>query len=134
MRIFLLILTLIIAGEVKAQGNFSLNEILYFDDKVKVLVPTTFLSASPEIVEERFPDEANRPKIILTDQNEQAFLALNYAKNDGDRKTIIHFYRFIKNSIRENNPDHRFLKTDVIRNRTLAIIEVIIPNVDGVNI
>lgn len=114
----------------KADDLFVLEDKIFFEQLI-VQVPSNFDKASDEMIEQRYVDEATRPQIILTDPKEEVLLSMSMAKNTGDRKTVIHLYRAIKNAIREQYPDHQFLKTDVIRNRTLAIIEVLIPNQDG---
>jgi hypothetical protein len=115
-------------------GGYALNPQFFFDNKVSVLVPSSFFPAETALINQRFGNGANAPKIVLTDKTSRPLIALNFAPNTGDRESIIHFYRDMKNDMREQFPTARFLKTDVIRNRTLAIIEVILPDKDGKNI
>jgi hypothetical protein len=114
---------------------FVLDEKPYFGNSVSVLTPSTFKDADAKFISEKFPDKGdNLPKIVMTDGSKRAILSMNIAQNVGDRESIIHFYRDIKNDIRAQYPTSRFLKTDVIRGRSLGIIEVILPNKDSQNI
>lgn len=124
-----IILLLVISPYALAQ--YSLDEREYFDGKLSVQTPAPFLEASQALIKQRFVDEATRPQIILTDKDERVLMSMSLVPNQGDRQTLIHFFRDIKNAIRESYPEHQFLKTDVIRNRTLAIVEVLLPNQDG---
>lgn len=112
-------------------GGYALNPQFFFDNQISVLVPSSFFKAEIALVNQRFGNGPNAPKVVLTDRTSRPLIALNMVTNSGDRDDIIHFYRDIKNDIREQFPTSRFLKTDVIRNRTLAIIEVIMPDKDG---
>ena len=113
---------------------YALNPQRFFGNTVTVQIPSTFVNASEQLMKANYPDEKNYPKIVMTDNSERPLLALNITPNEGVRDTIIHFFRDIKNDLRTKYPTSRFLKTDVIRNRTLAIVEVVLPNKDGVNI
>lgn len=109
-----------------ASNSFAeemVNYRKFFDDSVMVGIPNDFTQASEATIDERFPDPINRPKIVFTSPDGLAIISLNMAENQGNRQSIIHFFRDIKNGIRENYPDNRFLKTDVIRGRSLALIE-----------
>lgn len=113
---------------------YALNPQKFFGNSVEVMVPSTFVTADDLLIQEKFPDKDNYPKIVLTDNSKRPLLSMNITQSDGQSQTIIHFFRDIKNDIRTKYPTSRFLKTDVIRNRTLAIIEVILPNKDGQNL
>ncbi len=109
----------------------NLRENIFFDKKISILIPNNFYEADIKDVESRFPDEANRPKIVLTDADGVALISMNLVKNIGDRQTIIHFFRDVKEGLRANYPEHRIITSDVIRNRTLAFVEVLLPNQSG---
>lgn len=119
------------ATSAQSFGGYALNPQFFFDNKVSVLVPSSFFPAETAIINQRFGNGVNAPKIVLTDKTSRPLIALNFSANTGDRDDIIHFYRDMKNDLREQFPTVRFLKTDVIRNRTLAIIEAILPDKDG---
>ena len=129
-KLIILGLTFVVFS-LSSKAAAPLEDRYFFDDSVIIRVPQNFNKAPQELIETRFTDENNRPEFVLTDSDQLATLALSIADNVGDRETIIHFYRDIKNSIRAQHPKHQFLKTDVIRNRTLAIVEVIMPNSEG---
>jgi len=122
------------AAPAQSLGGYALNPQFFFDNQISVLVPSSFFKAETALVNQRFGNGPNAPKVVLTDKTSRPLIALNMAPNSGDRESIIHFYRDIKNDIREQFPTARFLKTDVIRNRTLAVIEVIMPDKDGKSI
>lgn len=127
-KVFLAILlfpTLVFAA------NGGLIERIFFNNKVKIAIPENFIKAEDSFINERFPGSENRPKIIYRSEDGLATIALNMTKNSGDRQSIYHFFRDVKQSIRDNYPEHRFLKTDVIRNRSLAIVEATFPNPGG---
>ncbi len=113
---------------------YELNDQNFFNNQITIQVPSTFSSASRDQIMENYPDPKNYPKVVLTDRSKRPMLALNITQNVGDRQDIIHMFRDIKNDIRYNFPSARFLRTDVIRNRTLAIIEVVMPNHQGENV
>ncbi len=110
---------------------YVLNAQPFFGNQVVVSVPSTFISADDALIKSQYPDADNLPKVVLTDNTKRPLLALNLSRNAGDREDIVHFFRDVKNDIRTKYPTSRFLKTDVVRNRTLAIIEVVLPNKDG---
>ncbi len=128
MKKFLLALFFLFPAVCLAQ---NLKEQLFFDNSVSVLIPENFTPADENSIISRFPDEANRPKVVLTDEEGLALISLNIAENTGDRQTIIHFFRDVKDSLRKTYPEHRIITSDVIRNRTLAYIEVLLPNEEG---
>ena len=114
---------------------FVLNPQNFFDNSVKALVPSTFKYADADFIKEKFPNKAqNTPKVVMTDGTKRAILALNITQNTGDRQSIVHFFRDVKNDIRTQYPTSHFLKTDVLHGRSLGFVEVILPNQDGENI
>ena len=117
----------------KQSYGLALNPQKFFGNVVSVQIPSTFVNADNTFIEEKFPDKENYPKVVMTDFSKRPILSLNitYNADPKRRQTILHFFRDIKNDIRTKYPSSRFLKTDVIRNRTLAIIEVVLPNKDG---
>ncbi|MDX1950352.1 MAG: hypothetical protein SFT90_07665 [Rickettsiales bacterium] len=130
MRKILLFFTLVILIPFLSKAA-GLRENLFFENKVSVLIPNDFYEADIKSVAERFPDEANRPQIVLTDADGVALVSMSLVKNVGDRQTIIHFFRDIKENLRASYPEHRIITSDVIRGRTLAFVEVLIPNQQG---
>ncbi|HCR86320.1 MAG TPA: hypothetical protein DIV86_06540 [Alphaproteobacteria bacterium] len=114
-----------------ASANNAINYRRFFDDSVQVGIPENFEPMPEAEAIQRFPDQVNRPKHIFMSPDGLATISLNMAANYGDRQTIIHFFRDIKNDIRANYPDSRFLKTDVIRNRSLALVEYTASNPSG---
>lgn len=130
--LLLLTFTILLIAEKSPANNFVLQEETFFNDEVKVMIPTNFFIANEKIVNQRYPDDSTRPQIIYSDESEKTLLSLNISENSGNKRdTIVKLYKLVKDDIRANYPDHKFLKTDVIRNRTLANIEVILPNSDG---
>ena len=117
-----------------ARLPYALNAQKFFGNSVTVQIPSTFVNADDKLIKEKYPDSAAYPKAVFTDNTKRPLLALNIIDNSGDREDIIHFFRDIKNDIRTQYPTSRFLKTDVVRNRSLAIIEVVLPNKDGANL
>jgi len=115
----------------KADIPYTLQPRTFFENQVSLPVPTSFAPAEESLVKTLYPDEKNRPKIILTDKTDHPLLALNIAPNTGDRETLVKFYRDTKNDLREKYPSQQFLRSDVIHGRTLAVIEVILPNSAG---
>lgn len=128
---FLALILTLIANSSFAQG-FILNEEKFFNDEIKVLIPSNFIFADDKLILEKYGNGEQVPKIIYTDNSKRALLSLNMVKNDGNRDTIVKLYKLVKDDIRSKYPGkHKFLKTDVIRNRRLANIEVILPNNEG---
>ena len=128
------LLAAVIFINVNASAQVALIEKKFFENSLSVLIPSSFKKASMELIEQRYPDANTYPKIVLTNETEEVTLAINITENSGDRESIIHFYRDMKAELAERYPKIRYLKTDVIRNRTLANIEFIVPNKDGENI
>jgi hypothetical protein len=133
MKKYFKLFLLIIVVSISSLADNSLVDRIFFDNSVRVAIPMNFMESRPEFIEQKFPNEENRPKIIFNSPDGLAIISLNMVENKGDRQSIVHFFRDIKNDIRNNYPEHRFLKTDVIRNHSLAIVEVIFPNSEGKN-
>ena len=113
---------------------FQLDTQAFFDNKISLLIPSSFVQADNNFKAQKFPDRAVFPKLVLTDVTKRPIISLDMASNTGDRTDLVRFYRDIKNDIRSKFPSSRFLQSDVIKNRTLAIIEVIMPNNEGKNL
>ncbi len=109
----------------------ALEEKLFFENSVAVQIPSNFAPASDESVNIRFPDETTRPALVYTDDEGFATIAMSIVPKAPEVKTIIHFFTDIKNDLRTSHPEHRVITSDVIRNRTLAFIEVMLPNGEG---
>lgn len=109
----------------------ELKEQLFFENSVAVQIPSNFAPVNEESAKVRFPDEATRPQLIYTDDEGLATIAMSMVPKAPEVKTIIHFFTDVKNDLRTNHPEHRVITSDVIRNRTLAFIEVMLPNQDG---
>jgi hypothetical protein len=92
-------------------GNipYALNKQNFFDNQVTVSIPSNFVPADDQLVRSQYPDSKNLPKVVLTDNTKRPLLALNLTPNYGDRQDIVH-------------------------GRTVAIMEVVIPNKDGANL
>lgn len=119
---------------VTEQIPYALAPQKFFGNTVSVQMPSTFVAADQNFIAEKYPDPANYPKYVFTDNTKRPMLALNITSNVGDRQSIVHFFRDMKADLQKAYPTARYLRTDVIRNRTLAIIEVILPNKEGKNI
>lgn len=118
----LLFISIILVNS-NAFAEAPLNYQKFFGNSIQVGIPSDFIEMDATTAAQRYPDSQNRPKKIFMSQDGAATIALNFTPNQGDRQSIIHFFRDIKNDIRANYPDNRFLMTDVIRNRSLALIE-----------
>ncbi len=119
---------------VTEQIPYALAPQRFFGNSVSVQIPSTFVAADQNFIAEKYPDPANYPKYVFTDNTKRPMLALNLTSNVGDRESIIHFFRDMKNDLMKAYPTARFIRSDVIRNRTLAVIEVILPNKNGDNL
>jgi len=119
------------AGANKFKGSYQLIEQGVFKNRVSVPIPSNFENATEAFIKEKFPDPATYPKIVLTDKTKRAILSMNLTPNQGDRESIVRFFRDVKNDIRTRYPSSLFLQSDVIKNHTLALIEVVLPNKDG---
>jgi hypothetical protein len=108
-----------------------LNQTSFFDNKISITYPAAFKPLPENYIENRYTDPANRPKFVFAPADDFTVnLALNMTPNpNGDRESIIKFFRDIKNGLRAQYPnDVEFMKNDVDNKAQTAVIEFIMPN------
>lgn len=113
---------------------YALNQQRFFENQVTLLIPSTFVNADEELIKAQYPDAANLPKVVLSDSSKRPLLAINLAPKYNDGQDLVHFFRDIKNDLQTKFPKARFLRADVIKARSLGIIEIVLPNKDGKNL
>jgi hypothetical protein len=108
-----------------------LQQVTFFDGLIKVTYPAAFKQIPRNILETRYPDAANRPKIVMAPgDNYNVNFALNLTANEkGDRGSILRFFRDIKQSLRDQYPNEvEFMSNDVENSTSTGYLEVILPN------
>lgn len=83
------------------------------------------------VIETRYSDGKNRPKFVFAPVDDYSVnLSLNLVSNqNGDRDSLIKFFRDVKNGLRAQYPnDVEFMRSDVNNASQTAFIEFIMPD------
>lgn len=103
-----------------------------FDKKVEILIPKEFKIMSAEMLDFKYPNRVNRPKLVFTNEDGTVNVALNMLANSATQANVTAYKDAIKNSYRKAFPTAAWQGDGVvnINNRKVGYLKLITQAVD----
>jgi hypothetical protein len=111
--------------------HYEFHEVSFFEDKLTLHIPTTFVDMPAELAAIKYPS-SDRPQIIETDQTGSINLTLNLIQNNIEDEHISEVKEEVKNILYRLNPAYLFLEEGVetIEEKTVGFFEFKSPTFD----
>ncbi|VBB07143.1 Hypothetical protein LUCI_2387 [Lucifera butyrica] len=111
-------------GVIVNDEKYEFAEQSFFDDRLKIYIPTVFEDMPAEWARLKYPSE-DRPQVIKTDQTGEINITLSYISNDIDEEAIPEIKDLVKMLLRKQNPSYLFVGEGVenVAEKTAAFME-----------
>ena len=107
-----LIATLLI--NIAGFSQIVLENISLLDNKVTLLAPKGLTQMTEEMVAVKYPDHANKPNWVLTDEEGKVNLAYSYTKTEIDDNGIPGFTDELITQLKANRKDIKFIDDGIL--------------------
>lgn len=111
---------------------YEFHEVGFFDDKMKLYIPTSFFDMPAELAAMKYPS-SDRPQIIKTDDTGSINITLNLIPNNIEDEQIPVVKEGVKVFLSRTNPSYLFLEEGVktIEEKTVSFFEFKSPTLDN---
>lgn len=111
--------------------QYEFHEVSFFEDKLTLHIPTTFVDLPAELAAIKYPS-SDRPQIIKTDYTGSINVTLNLIPNNIEDEHIPEVKEGIKSILQKLNPSYLFMEEglETIEEKTIGFFEFKSPTLD----
>jgi len=114
----------IYAGVIINDREYEFNARCFFDESLKIHIPTTFIEMPMELIKLKYPS-SDRPQIILTDTNGAIDISFSLLPSDIDDSQIAEVKTGMKTMFQKLNPAYLFFEEgiEMVDEKTIGFFE-----------
>lgn len=111
--------------------HYDFHDVSFFDDKLTMHVPTSFVDMPAELAALKYPS-SDRPRIIKTDSTGSVNITLNLISNNIEDEHILQVKDGIKTILQKLNPSYLFMEEGIetIDEKSIGFFEFKSPTLD----
>lgn len=119
-------------GIIINENHYEFQEVTFFEDKLKLHIPTIFVDMPAQLVQFKYPS-SDRPQIIKTDDTGSINITLNRIPNSISDEQLPEIKEEIKSILQRLNPSYLFYDegVEIIEEKLVSFFEFKNPTLDG---
>ncbi len=125
-------LTLLLLIPCLSFAQAKLEKQTFLDNKVALLVPAGFKPMSADMMAQKYPNQSQKPDVLLTDENAEVNLIITRTPQPVQSAQMGQYKDFMVSSLKRSHPDAKFLEDGIkdINGKKVGYFKMISPAVD----